>query len=66
MTDKRQILVTTNRWLDPAEFPPPRSSKVLLLTVYGVAILGPWGAGCVAWAPLPQIDAATHGRLQKS
>ena len=66
MTDKRPILVTTNRWLDPAEFPPPRSSKVLLLTVYGVAILGPWGAGCVAWAPLPQISAAILAKLRST
>lgn len=42
-------------WLDPEEHPPPRAKKMLLLTKYGVAVLGPWGLDCVAWAPLPKV-----------
>lgn len=66
MTDSRKIVVTTAAWLDPLEYAPPASSRLLLLTRHGVAILGPWGHDCVAWAPLPQISAAIRAKLRST
>lgn len=35
---------------------PPTSAKCLLLTIGGVCVVGAWGVGCLAWAPLPKRD----------
>lgn len=45
----------------------PRSTKVLLLTDFGIAIIGTVGAelvGYIAWSPLPKRDRAQEGRLK--
>jgi len=39
----------------PSEAQPPMGSKIIILTVGGVAVIGHWGVGCVAWSPLPEI-----------
>jgi hypothetical protein len=39
----------------PSEAPPPAGVKCVLLTIGGVAVIGVWGYGCVAWSPLPPI-----------
>lgn len=44
-------------WLDPAEYTPPRGSKLLLLTGGGIATVGQWGDDCIAWLPLPDSTA---------
>ena len=46
------------RWRRPDEFPPPSGTKMLLLTDYGIAMVGTWGSGLglSMWAPLPKIS----------
>lgn len=53
-------------WQDPAVNSPPSDSKLLILTEWGVAILGPWrsNGGFVAWAPLPRIPKHIKERLK--
>lgn len=34
--------------------PDPLTAKCLLLTIGGVCVVGSWGPGNVAWAPLPK------------
>ncbi len=50
-------------WLDPDEYRPPEGVKLLLLTEGGIAILGHWGYGCVAWSPLPKIPPKIKEKL---
>lgn len=38
--------------------PAPKGEKLLLLTEGRVAVIGTWGAGCVAWSYLPPVDQA--------
>lgn len=49
------------------EVPKATDSKVLLLTVGGVAVTGNWtgkfGQYFIAWAPLPKRDKAQEARL---
>lgn len=35
---------------------PPTDAKCLILTRGGVCVVGAWGVGCIAWAPLPKRD----------
>lgn len=46
-------------WRRPDEFPPPSGTKMLLLTDYGIAMVGTWGSGLglSMWAPLPKISS---------
>ena len=40
-------------FLKPDEYPPPRGSKVLLLTTYGTIVIGTWrDEDCKQWHPL--------------
>ena len=43
-------------WRDPEHEPPPRGSKLLVLTSGGVAVIGDWvdDSNFVAWSPLPR------------
>jgi hypothetical protein len=43
-------------WRDPADEPPPRGVKLLILTSGGVAAIGDWvdDSNFVAWSPLPR------------
>lgn len=43
--------------------PEPLSAKCLLLTIGGVCAIGSWGAGNVAWAPLPKRNHEKEKRL---
>lgn len=53
-------------WIDPQEQTPPLGKKMLLLTQYGVAILGHWYAEgqFIAWAPLPKIPEGIKQKCQ--
>jgi hypothetical protein len=44
---------------------PPGGAKVLLLTIGGVCILGPWddSGAFLGWAPLPKRDKAKEASL---
>jgi hypothetical protein len=53
-------------WLDPTEAPPPTGTKLLLLTTWGIAVIGTWpkdGKGYVAWSPLPRIPKQIKEKL---
>lgn len=43
-------------WRNPAAEPPPRGTKLWLLTSGGVSIVGSWvdGSNLVAWSPHPK------------
>ena len=47
-------------WRDPTAEPPPRGSKLLILTSGGVAVIGDWtdDSNFVAWSPLPKKRTA--------
>ena len=47
-------------WRDPEQEPPPRGSKLLILTSGGVAVFGEWmdDSNFVAWSPLPKKRTA--------
>ena len=51
-------------WRLPEDSPPPRGTKLQLLTVYGVATMGAWSdLDCVAWAPLLTVSARIRERM---
>lgn len=49
---------------DPAEQPPPRGVKLLLLTSGGVTVIGDWttDSNLVAWSPMPKRAQVGQGR----
>ena len=55
--DDKPYTAWESYWIDPQEQTPPIGKKLLLLTQYGVAVLGHWYAEgqFIAWAPLPKI-----------
>ena len=53
-------------WRLPEDYPPPRGTKLILLTRQGVAIMGHWSdQDCVAWAPQMQINERVKAKLIK-
>lgn len=53
-------------WLDPLLYPPPKGTKIQLLTDWGIAVYGHWSdEGYVAWAPLLQKPAWLYERLRQ-
>jgi len=50
-------------WRNPVEDPPPKATKLLLLTPGGTAVVGHWAYWCVAWSPLPKIPTELKERL---
>jgi len=57
---------SVSKWHDPEVTAPPQAGKLLILTEWGVAILGPWrdNAGYVAWAPLPHIPKRIKEKMK--
>ena len=53
-------------WRDPEQEPPPRGSKLLILTSGGVAVIGDWidDSNFVAWSPLPKKPRRNDGNLR--
>ena len=43
-------------WRDPKSDPPPRGTKLLILTSGGVTVVGDWidTSNYVAWSPMPK------------
>lgn len=54
----------TEFWKHPKDEPPPRGTKLVLLTIGGVGTLGPWGDDCVLWSPMPKISKEMKLRLE--
>jgi len=50
-------------WRDPDTEPPPRATKLMLLTPGGVAVVGHWAEWSVAWSPLPRIPQKLKTKL---
>lgn len=58
MSENRNMPAASGQvyWREPAVEPPPRGSKLLILTSGGVAIFGEWmdDSNFTAWSPLPK------------
>lgn len=50
-------------WRHPNDDPPPRGSKIVMLTRTGIQIIGLWQVGCVAWMPLVKVHPELKRRL---
>ena len=44
--------------------PEPLTAKCLLLTIGGVCVIGSWGPGNVAWAPLPKRNQTKEEQIR--
>ena len=44
--------------------PPPTRAKLLILTQGGVCVIGSWGEGDVAWAPLPKRNSTKEEQIR--
>lgn len=54
-------------WLDPLVYPPPKGTKLQLLTDWGIAVYGHWeDVGYIAWAPLLQKPSWLLQRMRES
>lgn len=54
-------------WLDPLVYPPPKGTKLRLMTDWGIAVYGHWDdVGYIAWAPLLQKPAWLQERLRQN
>lgn len=51
------------RYPAAGDAPAPPGAKVLVLSVGGVCIIGPWVPGSIAWAPLPKRDREREKRI---
>lgn len=64
MTTEPKARAATASWIDPDDDPPPRGSKINLLTIGGISTTGTWDEeGCVAWAPLLTVPPAIRAKL---
>ena len=56
----KDYLAGGTTWLYPTagDPPAPASTKILLLTEGGIAVIGHWYTGAIAWHPLPLRDKA--------
>jgi len=55
----RVATARVSEWLDPEDEPPPKGTKLMLLTKYGIAVFGHWmdGMDLVAWSPMPKVTS---------
>lgn len=44
--------------------PAPPDTKLLILTQGGVCVIGSWGEGDVAWAPLPKSNPTKEEQIR--
>ena len=44
----------TWRYPSAGDGPAPAATKCLILTRYGICVIGTWGDDAIAWAPLPK------------
>lgn len=63
----RPDLAPVAEWLDPLVYPPPKGTKLRLMTDWGIAVYGHWDdVGYTAWAPLLQKPAWLQERLRQN
>lgn len=61
---ERKDRAPTASWIDPDDDPPPRGSKINILTIGGISTTGTWDDDfCVAWAPLLTVPPAIRQKL---
>jgi hypothetical protein len=57
-TENRNMPATSGEvfWRDPDDEPPPRGTKLLLLTTGGITVTGDWrdDSNYKAWSPMPK------------
>lgn len=52
----KDIEVSELEFLDCAEYPPPRATKLILYSRYGIATIGTYQPGFhIGWLPLPTV-----------
>lgn len=58
MSENRNMPATAGTvfWRSPEDDPPPRGTKLLILTSGGVTVVGDWidSSNFVAWSPMPK------------
>jgi hypothetical protein len=60
----RVATAKASEWIDPEERPAPKGTKILLLTRWGVAVIGEWAEqGYAGWAPLPKVPAGIKAKM---
>ena len=52
----KDYLAGGTTWVYPDQQQAPLNTKILLLTEGGIAVIGHWYKGAVAWHPLPLRD----------
>lgn len=64
----KDYIAGESTWRLPAQGAdlPPTGAKCLILTQGGVCVVGAWGQGCVAWAPLPKMHDEVRNALDSA
>ena len=64
----KDYIAGESTWRLPAQGAdlPPTGAKCLILTQGGVCVVGAWGQGCVAWAPLPRMHDEVRNALDSA
>jgi hypothetical protein len=57
----KDYLAGGTTWIYPSDQPAPTATKILLLTEGGIAVIGHWYPGALAWHPLPKRDKSKEG-----
>lgn len=53
------------QWHHPDDTPPPKGTKLQLLTPGGITVYGHWEDWAVAWAPLLKVPKELKQRIWK-
>lgn len=62
----KQLPVEDLEFLDCALYPPPKATKLLLLSRYGIATVGTYQPGFhLGWLPLPTIPSGLRNTLAR-
>lgn len=65
MTD-RVLTAPVAEYVSPLDVPPPRGTKLLLLTQWGIAVIGEWmDHGYVGWSPLPKVPRKIKNEMDR-
>lgn len=51
------------RYPEAGDLPCPPATKCLILTRYGICVIGVWGPDALAWAPLPSRNREKEERI---
>lgn len=65
MSDQKYLAIEEPAWHHPDDSPPPKGTKLQLLTPGGIAVYGQWESWAVAWAPLLKVPQALKIRIRQ-